>query len=179
MDTTYKIASTALDRAGVRYVLAGGFAVNAHGYERGTRDVDLLIADADRAQADRAMEDAGFLCFHRAGMVSRFQPPAGMRLVVDLLPLDAGTFEKLWSAAEVKPFSGRPTRVLCLRHLLAMKIHALKNDSPARGLKDLLDVVELARVNGLGADSDLLRELCGEFGTAGILSSLQKTLAGP
>src|SRR5713226_2565507 len=34
---------TALDRAGVRYLIAGGLAVNAHGYLRFTKDVDLVV----------------------------------------------------------------------------------------------------------------------------------------
>ncbi|MDD3179546.1 MAG: hypothetical protein PHQ04_04260 [Opitutaceae bacterium] len=33
----------ALNEAGVRYLIVGGLAVNAHGYERLTRDVDLVI----------------------------------------------------------------------------------------------------------------------------------------
>lgn len=34
----------ALERAGVRYLVAGGVAVNAHGYLRFTQDMDLVIA---------------------------------------------------------------------------------------------------------------------------------------
>ena len=33
----------ALEDAGVRYLVAGGLAVNAHGYQRFTEDVDLVI----------------------------------------------------------------------------------------------------------------------------------------
>jgi hypothetical protein len=33
----------ALNRAGVRYLVAGGLAVNAHGYVRLTHDVDLVV----------------------------------------------------------------------------------------------------------------------------------------
>lgn len=33
----------ALDQAAVRYLIAGGLAVNAHGYLRFTKDVDLVI----------------------------------------------------------------------------------------------------------------------------------------
>lgn len=33
----------ALNDAGVRYLIVGGLAVNAHGYERLTRDLDLVI----------------------------------------------------------------------------------------------------------------------------------------
>lgn len=34
---------SALNRAGVRYLVVGGVAVNAHGYSRVTHDVDLVI----------------------------------------------------------------------------------------------------------------------------------------
>ena len=34
---------SALDRAGVRYLIADGLAVNAHGYLHFTRDVDLIV----------------------------------------------------------------------------------------------------------------------------------------
>jgi hypothetical protein len=33
----------ALDEAGVRYLVAGGIAVNARGYLRFTKDVDLVV----------------------------------------------------------------------------------------------------------------------------------------
>ena len=32
-----------LDRAGVRYLIAGGVAVNIHGYQRMTADLDLVV----------------------------------------------------------------------------------------------------------------------------------------
>jgi hypothetical protein len=35
--------STALQKAGVRYLVVGGVAVNAHGYMRMTRDLDLVV----------------------------------------------------------------------------------------------------------------------------------------
>lgn len=34
----------ALNSAGVRYLIVGGVAVNAHGYQRATQDVDLVIS---------------------------------------------------------------------------------------------------------------------------------------
>jgi len=33
-----------LNEAGIRYLVAGGLAVNAHGYSRLTRDIDLIVA---------------------------------------------------------------------------------------------------------------------------------------
>ncbi len=44
----------ALEAASVRYVVAGGFAVNLHGFLRATQDLDILI-DLDPANAALAM----------------------------------------------------------------------------------------------------------------------------
>ncbi len=40
---SFEAIATALQGAGVRYLVAGGLAVNAHGYLRFTKDVDLVI----------------------------------------------------------------------------------------------------------------------------------------
>jgi len=40
---SFEVIARALQDAGVRYLVAGGLAVNAHGYLRFTKDVDLVI----------------------------------------------------------------------------------------------------------------------------------------
>jgi len=41
--STLETIFEALDRAGVRYLVAGGVAVNIHGYQRMTADLDLVV----------------------------------------------------------------------------------------------------------------------------------------
>ena len=41
--STLEAIFEALDRAGVRYLIAGGVAVNIHGYQRMTADLDLVV----------------------------------------------------------------------------------------------------------------------------------------
>ena len=41
--TSFDALVSALQRAGVRYLVAGGLAVNAHGYLRFTKDVDVVV----------------------------------------------------------------------------------------------------------------------------------------
>jgi hypothetical protein len=52
----------ALNEADVRYLVAGGLAVNAHGYARLTADIDLVVAlDADNViRAFAALETIGY-----------------------------------------------------------------------------------------------------------------------
>lgn len=58
----FEAVAKALDDAKVRYLVAGGLAVNAHGYVRLTMDIDLVIAlDADNIrQAFQALADIGY-----------------------------------------------------------------------------------------------------------------------
>lgn len=59
---TFEDVVAALNAENVRYLVAGGLAVNAHGYVRLTMDIDLVIAlDADNIrQAFRALKK---LCY--------------------------------------------------------------------------------------------------------------------
>ena len=52
---------SALHSAGVRYLVAGGLAVNAHGYLRFTRDIDIVL------QLSRANIQAAFAALAEIG----------------------------------------------------------------------------------------------------------------
>jgi len=58
----FEAVAQSLHAAGVRYLVAGGLAVNAHGYLRYTADIDLVIAlDADNIRgAFDALAKAGY-----------------------------------------------------------------------------------------------------------------------
>jgi hypothetical protein len=57
----FEAIAGALNRAGVRYLVAGGLAVNAHGYVRLTQDVDLVV------QLDRGNILAAFAALEALG----------------------------------------------------------------------------------------------------------------
>ena len=58
----FETVAKALDAAQVRYLVAGGLAVNAHGYIRFTADIDMVVAlDADNiARAFKALLEIGY-----------------------------------------------------------------------------------------------------------------------
>ena len=55
----------ALNEAGVRYLIVGGLAVNAHGFERMTRDIDLVL------QLDPVNVVAGLTALAKIGYAPR------------------------------------------------------------------------------------------------------------
>jgi hypothetical protein len=141
---------TAANRAGLAYVIIGGFAVIANQYVRGTEDVDLLIPE-DRVRDATVLEFLGSIEANRNGrpvtalvletaetlrVASRCGP-------VDLLrggapPLDFNTVSE--SAIRLN-YHDQPARVASLASLVAFKRLA---DRP----RDRLDLIELERIHG-------------------------------
>ena len=59
---SFEVIVQALNEAKVRYLIVGGIAVNAHGFLRFTKDVDLVIqlSQANIEAALRALESIGY-----------------------------------------------------------------------------------------------------------------------
>jgi len=59
---SFDLILTTLNKAGVRYLIAGGLAVNAHGYLRFTNDVDIVIAldSGNIAETFKALAALGY-----------------------------------------------------------------------------------------------------------------------
>jgi hypothetical protein len=141
-------ATAALERAGVPYAVAGGNAVAAwvtrvdESAVRNTRDVDILIHRTDLPAARAALEAAGFVYRHSAGVdVFLDGPDAKARDAVHIL----------FAGEKVRPHESLPNpdvtdsesaddyRILSLRALVQIKLTAFR-DKDRTHLRDLLDV---------------------------------------
>lgn len=132
----------ALEEAGVRYLVAGGLAVNAHGYLRFTKDVDLVVqlapgnivaafaalerigyrplvpvkaADfADPAKRDEWIRDKGMT-------VLNFWCDAHRETPVDVFVSEPFDFDEEYARALVKPLGGVAVRFVSIPALIRMK----------------------------------------------------------
>ena len=52
-----------------------------------------------------------------------------------------------------------------LQHLIAMKLHAIRQNPTQREPKDLQDIFELIAENGVNVQEKSFRELCLKYGT--------------
>jgi hypothetical protein len=153
----------ALEAAGVRYLVAGGVAVNAHGYQRLTHDLDLVLqlkrenvlaalralaglgyrpllpvpmeAFADAEQRRRWIEDRNLQVF---SLVSETYPDA----TVDIFAAEPFAFESEHVAAltaELGP--GLRVRFVALPTLIAMKEAAgrARDRDDAEHLRQILE----------------------------------------
>jgi predicted nucleotidyltransferase len=144
-----------LERHGVRYVLIGGLAANAHGVRRTTRDVDVIVDRAD-ANLERLASAARELEVGSPVIDSELQEldpldPADLRRAANVSldtregELDvmnnakgAPPFEQLARRAVVVEVLGTRVPVAALDDLIALK-HASGRDVDLRDIADLTD----------------------------------------
>jgi hypothetical protein len=152
----------ALNGAKVKYLIVGGLAVNAHGYERLTRDVDLVIGlERDNIlRGLHALELAGWRmtipekleAFAEVENRERWRVEKNMvvlklwsdkhhRTPVDVFVYEPFNFEKEFARAKLETVVGKiRAPVVSYKTLLAMKKSAGRD-------KDLLDIQALKKLN--------------------------------
>lgn len=108
------------------------------------------------------MESLGFEIVFEA-MATRFKHRKHLDLIpVDLLWVSDDTFAKMKETTQ-KTGRHNDIPVIDFETLLAMKLHALKDQAERRN-KDLLDIFELLHENEGVLSEEKLREICERFG---------------
>jgi hypothetical protein len=162
----------------LRFLVIGGYAVAAYGHTRPTFDVDFLAHRGERASWHQRIINAGLNLLGETEAFSQFtQTPAGDSL--DLMFVDVPTFEQFWAASEERPFGASKARVPSLDHLLALKLHALKQGLPQRTSKDAQDVELLIRRNGIDLKKPNYESLFLKYGNREIYETFLRILRSP
>ncbi|HOB98637.1 MAG TPA: hypothetical protein PKM43_07815 [Verrucomicrobiota bacterium] len=160
------------------FLVIGGYAVAAHGHTRATFDVDFLVRQAEREAWFARLTAAELARFAETPAFAQFtQPDGGDGL--DLMFVDDSTFNRMRQASEERDFGGTLARVPCLDHLLALKLHVLKQALPHRTSKDADDVEMLIRRNGLDLKDVRYEELFLKYGTREIYEIFLRLLRTP
>lgn len=133
--------ASVMERAGVTPMMAGGWAVNHHGFSRTTLDIDFVYDRDRREEILAALALAGYFPKLDLSFACRMLHRSIAVPILDVIWVDRATFEKL--LAEAEPFGIAPSlRVISLHSLLSMKLHALHDDETRKG-RDLRDINEL------------------------------------
>lgn len=141
--TSFEAIVRSFDEAGVRYLVAGGLAVNAHGYMRLTKDVDLVL-DLRPENVERALSALHPLGYRPTVPVAAAQfadPEQRRRWIhekemkvfqlwsddhrdtpIDLFVEEPFPFDEEYSRALVKPLYGAvKVRFVSIETLIRMK----------------------------------------------------------
>ena len=170
------IDQEATDRK-LRYLVIGGLAVNFYGFSRETSDLDFFISQNDRLEWMNLLGKFGYKDFHDGGSFIQYQAPDKNAWPVDFMLVQEKTFAPILEVCVDADFFGVKTRVPSLEHLIALKLHALKNTRMQRFLKDFLDVENLIRINRLDIKSKTIRDLFDKYGTTDLYEKISRSLA--
>lgn len=162
----------------LRFLIIGGYAVGAHGHTRATFDVDFLVRRHERAAWSNRIAAAGLKLFAEMNAFAQFTQPGGGD-GLDLMFVDEPTFDQMWRASEERDFGGSRARVPCLDHLLALKLHALRQTMPHRTSKDAEDVEILVRRNQLSLREPRYERLFLKYGNREIYDTFLRLLRTP
>ena len=148
IDTFIKIAN----KFGVRMIMVGGGAVNFHGYQRHSADVDFWIdtADENLEKLIKVFDEMGCQIDDFPDQVKNREQNISVKFSPVDLNLELITnfsvnksFEEVFDSSEIVTIdNGLTWRVLSLTDLISSKI---KSSRP----KDLLDIQELRRIHNL------------------------------
>lgn len=151
-----------LNHAKVKYLIVGGVAVNVHGYERLTADIDLVVGlkRDNILRALHALKSAGWQLiipvkpddFANARLRESWRKEknlvalklwsdAHQRTPIDVFVYEPFDFAKEFAAAEWRPIRGKISApVVSYSTLIAMKKEAGRD-------KDLLDIKQLKKLD--------------------------------
>jgi len=152
-----------LERERTPFALAGAFALHAYGLSRATVDLDFVAEAAVRERLVAFLESLGYETLHAsAGYSNHLHPDPSMGRV-DFIYVAGETSRLLFAArGTTLRFGRRELPVPRAEHLVAMKVHAMKND-PGRALQEMADIRFLLQLPGVDQD-----EIRGYFEKAGL-----------
>jgi hypothetical protein len=165
---------------GLESVMVGGNAVNLHAYFRTTFDVDLLVREDDADRWLTFFEKHGYAIFHRTAnfIRLRFAPDPTAALPVDLMLANDQTYRKIRSESQRCAIGNDLTLAIpSPLHLIAMKLHALRNPHRAESGIDLQDVKHLIKTANIDVSSPEFTEIAERYATDAIRRTIQHEFA--
>lgn len=164
--------------ANLPFLLIGGNAVIAYGYPRSTVDIDFLVRESDRRAWDELLVGLGYRvhqiqrAFHMYNHADRTHPP------VDLMLVDAATFTKLSTDSTSVAFAELSVQIPALPHLIALKLHAIRQAGEHRLERDWGDVASLIQINKVNLAAPPYPEIVGRYANAAARERLDRLTLG-
>jgi len=160
--------------AGIKAMLIGGYAVNAYHHARYTNDIDFMIVAGDFPKVGKLLQKSGYQEIMRTDLFIRLKSSYGDETILDFLLIDPATMEKMQKDGKETTIAGETFSLPSIFHLIAMKLHAIKNSKHARQLVDFPDIIAILEKNGINVYDASFKQMCLKFGTAELYDEIVK-----
>jgi hypothetical protein len=169
------VLSEAISRGECHALVIGGYSLEAYGFQRPTKDIDLLVAAPQSGILASLLERTGFREAGRNDICARYVHTDPLLFPVDLLFVNQATWDRMWPASREAMIEGASVHVPSPEHLISLKLHAMKNDPHGRE-QDFGDIVRIAAGFPKEVPLENLRAICDQYGPAGIFDQLSAAL---
>ena len=154
----------------------GGHAVNAYGYTRTTLDADLMVCVDDFHAWRAAFESLGYTWAGQTDAFAKMNPPEDRALPLDIMLVEKPTISKIVAESRLLPFGAARLPVPRPLHLIALKLHAMKNPARLETGKDLPDILHLVQICDIDPKSAEFQKIFHQYGNEQIRSLLRRHL---
>ncbi|MBD3319613.1 MAG: hypothetical protein GF350_00795 [Chitinivibrionales bacterium] len=168
----YKKLKAVFEKCGINPILVGGFAVNRYGYSRFTHDIDFMIEASAYLSLEAEMKKIGYREVLRTGLFVRMKGASDRELMVDFLFVNPATFKKLHRNGDTVTIDSNVFSVPSLFHLIAMKLHSIKNSRKRRFTTDMTDIIKLIERNDINVLDDAFKTMCLKFGNENLYNQI-------
>jgi predicted nucleotidyltransferase len=163
--TIFHLISAISNKAGVVCILIGGFAIGQYAVPRQTFDVDFLTTKENFDKIFDKLKQAGFKLEDMRESFARFSGTDHYLMDIDFMFVDKSTLDKIAADGKEVTIANQKLMIPSISTLIALKLHAIKNNQKLREYKDLFDIINLVRENKVDCKSDKFRKLCLKYGT--------------
>lgn len=171
--STISAALEALAQADFPLLIIGGNALQAYQLARPTFDTDCMVAVCNKERLSEVMAKSGFRWVAEFTSFQEFRFGGSMDTPpVHVMFVTTETFEKMWARSVQHTFGGSQLRVPAIAHIIALKLHALKNN-PERQGKDMRDIIHLLEMNPGVVAKEELRQLCDRYASTESIRQLE------
>jgi predicted nucleotidyltransferase len=170
----FSLLADRLSKENIPVVLVGGFALHFYLVDRQTTDVDLLISENDFSRLSAALAGTGYRLTFRNEVLARFEGDQFPLLDLDFLFVDPVTLKRIMESGRTVDIGENKFLVPSLEHLIALKLHAIKQNPAARENIDLPDIVRLIQANHIDTRSESFRLLCLTFASEEIYNRINE-----
>ena len=164
------------DSHDMNFIVIGGHAINSYGLSRQTGDIDLLVDRAQSEQWHSLLENLDYRSGQKDERFARYRSTQIAAWPIDLMFVDGKTFTTMYQESSAAKIGIAQVQVVSARHLVTLKIHALKHFQEHRYLKDFNDVVGLLRSGKAVLRSDELLALCVKYANEELFKKIQDAL---
>ncbi|MBI2251983.1 MAG: hypothetical protein HYU63_04450 [Armatimonadetes bacterium] len=157
-------------------ILIGGWAVNMLGIPRQTVDFDIMIPEEDFGIISEVLDKIGYKEVIKTGIHARFKAKQNSYFTlpfIDCLFADIKTYSILKNQGKKINIFGSEFILPDVKHIIAMKLHALKYRKGIEENKDINDIITLIKIHNLDISTGSeFYNFCLKYGSKNILRKI-------